>query len=88
MMRTLAKKMFCTKKANTDKIIAVAFSGQGTQKVGMCKEFLKEDWSKEYLQKFDENLKYGIAKLMTEGPIETLSLQEYAQPAIYIYSFL
>lgn len=62
---------------------ALTFPGQGSQSVGMGKD-LAEVFAaaREVFEEVDEALKSGLSKLMFEGPIETLTLTENAQPAL------
>ncbi len=63
------------------------FPGQGSQAVGMGKAFFEA--SKEVREMFaeaDDTLGYSLSKLCLEGPLETLTLTENAQPAILLVS--
>jgi (acyl-carrier-protein) S-malonyltransferase len=79
-------KAFFSTGAVRDKV--VVFGGHGTHMVGMGKQFLKYDWSKEFLKQCDERLGLPITKYMTEGPEDELNKTEIAQPAIFINSYL
>ncbi len=63
--------------------IALVFPGQGSQAVGMGVD-LAESFSvaRETFQEVDESLKQNLFKLMSEGPMDTLTLTENAQPAL------
>ncbi len=62
---------------------ALVFPGQGSQTVGMAVALAgASSAAREALQEVDEALGQNLARLMTEGPIETLTLTENAQPAI------
>lgn len=62
---------------------AFVFPGQGSQTVGMAKE-LAETFpaARKLLDEVDEALGQKLSTLMFEGPIETLTLTENAQPAL------
>ena len=63
--------------------IALVFPGQGSQSVGMGRG-LAESFSaaRETFEEVDEALKQNLFKLMSEGPEDTLTLTENAQPAL------
>ncbi len=59
------------------------FLGQGSQAVGMGKEFHDNfDIAKKVFQEVDEALEKNLSKIMFEGPQELLTETENAQPAI------
>ena len=69
-------------------MFSVIFPGQGSQIVGMGKEFYdKFDLVKELFNEADETLKFPISKLIIEGPKEKLDLTINTQPAIYLISY-
>ncbi|WP_099224315.1 ACP S-malonyltransferase [Listeria costaricensis] len=63
--------------------IAFIFPGQGSQKVGMGQD-VKETYPEAaaVYQAADERLGFSLTNLITEGPIETLTKSENAQPAL------
>ena len=63
--------------------IALVFPGQGSQAVGMGVD-LAESFpvARETFEEVDEALKQNLFKLMSEGPIDALTLTENAQPAL------
>ncbi|MBQ8918504.1 MAG: ACP S-malonyltransferase [Acidaminococcaceae bacterium] len=63
--------------------VAFVFPGQGSQKVGMCKDFYDNyACAKKVFEEADEALGYSITKLCFEGPEEDLRLTKNTQPAI------
>jgi [acyl-carrier-protein] S-malonyltransferase len=62
---------------------AFVFPGQGSQAVGMAKELAATfPAARALLDEVDEALGQKLSVLMFEGPIETLTLTENAQPAL------
>ena len=65
------------------KKIAFVFPGQGAQYVGMAREIAEQSAPcREMLKAADARLGYKLSELMFEGPAETLTLTENAQPAL------
>ncbi len=63
--------------------IAFIFPGQGSQKVGMGREWAAAyDESRAVFEEADEVLGFGLSKLCWEGPAEDLQLTANTQPAI------
>lgn len=63
--------------------IAIIFPGQGSQYVGMGKDFYERYESvKKIFQKADEILGYSLSKLIFEGPDNELRITKHTQPAI------
>ena len=62
---------------------AFVFPGQGSQKVGMCKDFYDNyACAKKVFAEADDALGFSITKMCFEGPEEELRLTKYTQPAI------
>ena len=69
-------------------MFSVIFPGQGSQMVGMGKEFYdKFDLVKNLFKEADDTLNYSISKLILEGPKEELDLTANTQPAIFLISY-
>ncbi len=69
--------------------IGLVFPGQGSQSVGMGREWVEADPSIQKL--YDEAtsiLNYDIAALCFDGPAEQLNLTEYTQPALLVSSMV
>lgn len=66
---------------------AFVFPGQGSQSVGMGKEIADAfSVARETFEEIDDALDQKLSALMFEGPIETLTLTENAQPALMAVS--
>jgi [acyl-carrier-protein] S-malonyltransferase len=61
---------------------AFVFPGQGSQAVGMGAELRAFAPAREVFEEIDEALRIPLSRLMWEGPAETLTLTENAQPAL------
>ena len=69
-------------------MFSVIFPGQGSQMVGMGKEFYdKYDLVKNFFKEADDTLNFPISKLIFEGPKEKLDLTANTQPAIFLISY-
>ena len=69
-------------------MFSVIFPGQGSQMVGMGKEFHdKFDLVKNLFKEADDTLNFSISKLILEGPKEELDLTANTQPAIFLISY-
>jgi len=69
-------------------MFSVIFPGQGSQMVGMGKEFYdKFDLVKNLFKEADDTLNFSLSKLILEGPKEELDLTANTQPAIFLISY-
>jgi len=69
-------------------MFSVIFPGQGSQIVGMGKEFYeKYELVKNLFKEADDILNFPISKLILEGPKEDLDLTINTQPAIFLISY-
>ena len=69
-------------------MFSVIFPGQGSQIVGMGKEFFdKHEIVQKLFQEADEALNYNISKIILEGSKENLNLTANTQPAIFLTSY-
>ena len=69
--------------------IAYLFPGQGSQKVGMAKDFFDaSETVQERIQVLDRALDVNLSAMMFEGPEEALRQTQNTQPAILIHSLL
>lgn len=64
--------------------VTVVFPGQGTQYVGMGKDFEGTD----FFQRANTATGYDLKKIMLEGPADDLKLTENTQPAIVAHSLM
>ena len=67
---------------------ALLFPGQGSQFVGMGKDFFdKFDIVKKIFKDTDQKLNYNLSKIILEGPENDLKLTKNTQPAILTISY-
>ena len=69
-------------------MFSVIFPGQGSQIIGMGKEFFEKfDLVKKLFEEADDTLGISLSKLVLEGPKDELDLTINTQPAIYLISY-
>ena len=69
-------------------MFSIVFPGQGSQKIGMVKDFYeKYDLVKQIFKDADAILNVPITKIIFEGPDTQLNLTENTQPAIFLASY-
>jgi len=69
------------------KRVAFVFPGQGSQYIGMGKEFYENfSVAREVFEEANDSLHFSISSLCFQGPEETLKLTENTQPAILAVS--
>ena len=69
-------------------MFSVIFPGQGSQIVGMGKEFYeKYEIVKKFFKEADDVLGINISKIILEGPKDDLNQTVNAQPAIFLISY-
>ena len=69
-------------------MFSVIFPGQGSQIIGMGKDFFdRYKIVKELFQEAENVLNFDITKMIFEGPKESLNLTANTQPAIFLVSY-
>ena len=69
-------------------MFSIIFPGQGSQIIGMAREFYDNfGYVKDYFKQADEILNKKLSKIILEGPKESLDLTENTQPSIFLVSF-
>ena len=69
-------------------MFSVIFPGQGSQFVGMGKDFYENfSYVKEYFGNADELLKKNLSKIILDGPKDELDKTENTQSAIFLVSY-
>ena len=69
-------------------MFSVIFPGQGSQIVGMAKEFYNNfDYVREYFLFADDLLRKKLSNIILNGPKDDLDLTENTQPAIFLVSY-
>ncbi len=69
-------------------MFSVIFPGQGSQLIGMGKEFFENyEIVKKLFKEADETLNYSLSKIILNGSKEDLDLTINTQPAIFLVSY-
>ena len=69
-------------------MFSLVFPGQGSQTIGMGKEFFeKYDLVKKLFEEADDTLGINLSKIILEGSKEELDLTVNTQPAIFLVSY-
>ena len=69
-------------------MFSVIFPGQGSQLVGMGKEFFQKfELVKELFKEADDTLGISLSKIILEGPKEELDITINTQPSIFLISY-
>ena len=69
-------------------MFSVIFPGQGSQLVGMGKDFYnKYRLVKDLFKEADDTLGFSLSRLILSGPKDDLDLTENTQPAIFLISY-
>lgn len=69
-------------------MFSVVFPGQGSQTIGMGKDFFENyDLVKDLFKEADESLGISLSKIILEGPKDKLDLTINTQPAIFLISY-
>ena len=69
-------------------MFSLVFPGQGSQTIGMGKDFFENyDLVKDLFKQADESLNTGLSKIILEGPKDQLDLTINTQPAIFLISY-
>ncbi len=70
-------------------MLSVIFPGQGSQIIGMAKEFYHNfNYVKDYFLTANEILKKNLSRIILEGPKDLLDQTENTQPAIFLVSYI
>ena len=69
-------------------MFSLVFPGQGSQTIGMGKDFFKNyDLVKDLFKEADDSLGASLSKIILEGPKDELDLTVNTQPAIFLISY-
>ena len=69
-------------------MFSLVFPGQGSQTIGMGKDFFENyDLVKDLFKEADDSLGASLSKIILEGPKDELDLTVNTQPAIFLISY-
>ena len=69
-------------------MFSLVFPGQGSQTIGMGKDFFENyDLVKDLFKEADDSLGTSLSKIILEGPKDELDLTVNTQPAIFLISY-
>ena len=69
-------------------MFSLVFPGQGSQTIGMGKDFFESyDLVKDLFKQADDTLGASLSKIILEGPKDELDLTINTQPAIFLISY-
>ena len=69
-------------------MFSIIFPGQGSQSVGMAKEFYeKYSLVKNIFSRANDALNFNLSKIILSGPISEINLTKNTQPAIFVASY-
>jgi [acyl-carrier-protein] S-malonyltransferase len=69
-------------------MFSLVFPGQGSQTIGMGKDFFENyDLVKDLFKEADDSLGTSLSKIILEGPKDELNLTINTQPAIFLISY-
>ena len=69
-------------------MFSLVFPGQGSQTIGMGKDFFESyDLVKDLFKQADDSLGASLSKIILEGPKDELDLTVNTQPAIFLISY-
>ena len=69
-------------------MFSLVFPGQGSQTIGMGKDFFENyDLVKDLFKEADDSLGNSLSKIILEGPKDELDLTVNTQPAIFLISY-
>ena len=65
--------------------VALLFSGQGAQKVGMGADLMNQPECRTLFEKANHILSYDLTEICFQGPETKLTETRYCQPALYVH---